>query len=463
MVATALANSLWYQLLPHQRRVVCRMLEPNRRGLVVAHGLGSGKTLTSIATQEALGIEADIVVPASLLKNYQAQVQRWAPGSKLKRNYFSLQACARDYHLAGTIWAPLVIIDEGHRGKNHLSATTRRIFGSHRDDQKRMVLTATPFYDHPSDIAPLIETIDTGDDYVMEGDSFNAYIEETIVPVGWWQRLAHDAYDGVEYHLRQCLAEDLRQRFSHTVDYHANNTEGFPRVSRTTVKVAMTEAQQREHDRLRGLAPPWVNGIVDSGLQPSRRDAAKLDAFLTASRQACDCYRNESSKFDTAARMLQTTLLGNPRAKVVVYSKFITAGLDPYRQRLDALGIQYVSFTGKESKTARDQAVQRYNQGKVRVLIVSSAGGEGLDLVGTRVMQVLDGHFNQAKLDQVEGRAVRYGSHAHLPEAEREVEVQSFISANRNGKGLSSDEHLAVMCAKKEQLLNEFRALLPSE
>ena len=46
------------QLLPHQNRVVDRM--KNQSGLVVAHGVGSGKSVTSLAVSDALNMPANV-------------------------------------------------------------------------------------------------------------------------------------------------------------------------------------------------------------------------------------------------------------------------------------------------------------------------------------------------------------------------------------------------------------------
>lgn len=64
-------------------------------------------------------------------------------------------------------------------------------------------------------------------------------------------------------------------------------------------------------------------------------------------------------------------------------------------------------FTGALTKEQKNQAVQRYNEdnGKPKVLLVSSSGGEGLDLKGTGLVQILEPHFNKSKIQQVVGRA----------------------------------------------------------
>jgi superfamily II DNA/RNA helicase len=145
-------------------------------------------------------------------------------------------------------------------------------------------------------------------------------------------------------------------------------------------------------------------------------------------------------------------------------------GIAPYRERLERAGIPYGEFTGQMNKKERDRLVQEYNEGKKRVLLVSSAGGEGLDLKGTRLIQVLEPHWNAEKLKQVEGRAIRYKSHDHLPSKERKVLVQNYLATRPKAgfleklklrvPGLGIDEYLVDRSEDKERLIEQFRELL---
>jgi SNF2 family DNA or RNA helicase len=63
------------------------------------------------------------------------------------------------------------------------------------------------------------------------------------------------------------------------------------------------------------------------------------------------------------------------------------------------------------------------------VLLVSGAGTEGLDLKGTKLVQLMEPHWNNSRLDQAIHRGIRFKSHEHLPENEREVRVQRYFSA----------------------------------
>ena len=85
-------------------------------------------------------------------------------------------------------------------------------------------------------------------------------------------------------------------------------------------------------------------------------------------------------------------------------------------------------------------------------------------------MQILEPHWNDEKLRQVEGRGIRFGSHAHLPPEERKVLVQRYLSTRpRSGMaeklkmkdpGLGVDEYLTRLSQDKERLNQQFRSLL---
>ena len=86
---------------------------------------------------------------------------------------------------------------------------------------------------------------------------------------------------------------------------------------------------------------------------------------------------------------------------------------------------------------------------------------------GTKLMQILEPHWNDPLLDQVKARAIRYMSHAALPENERNVEVQNYESILPEtgylwwkGREKSSDEYMDELAAKKARLNNQFLTAL---
>jgi superfamily II DNA or RNA helicase len=471
------------ELLPHQQRVVGRIQETDQPGLLVIHGLGSGKTLTSIAAQDALRMHAQVVAPAALLGNYQKERAKHIVGKSQKTDMVSMQGMATKGVFPS---APLLIVDEAHRARDPGSATFQTLKGN--TSQKRILLSGSPFYNHPSDIASLINL--AADAKVLphdKNDFTRKFISEKVIKPGMADRFANffrsaenEVKSGVVPILYDKAAPELKDAFKKWVDYHPGSTKDFPTIERKTVTVPMTDAQLKVYDTLMDKAPAWVAAKVKRGLPPNKQEAQQLNAFLGAVRQVSNTTRPystdkaEEPKIHAAFDSLQTMLKSNPRAKGVVFSNYLDAGIKPYKDKLDAAKIPYGEFTGDVKPKERDQIVKDYNSGKIRTLLLSSAGGEGLDLKGTSMLQVLDPHWNQEKLKQVEGRGARYMSHSHLPKAEQKLLVENYLATRPNGivsralnavvgrePDKSVDQYLTQMSDDKEKLINQFRALLP--
>lgn len=474
-------------LKEHQQRVVDRIQQSDQPGLVVVHGLGSGKTLTSIAAADALGQPTDVVVPAALQGNYKKELKKHVRGKQPKTTVQSMQNLATK----GTPpKGKTLIVDEAHRARDHQTATFQTL--KKNESEKRLLLTGSPFYNHPADLAPLIDMAANQKVLPFDRDEFTReFITEKVVKPSVGQRLLNNfrkdenkVKPGTVPVLYEKNAPKLRDAFHKWVDYHPGSTEGFPTVSHSNVDVEMSPEQLKVYDTLMGKAPAWVAWKVKRGLPPSKQESQQLNAFLTAVRQASNTTlpfvqpgtEAHDPKIQRAFDSLKKHLDENPRHKAVVYSNYLDAGINPYKSRLDAAKIPYGEFTGAMSKKKRDALVQDYNQGKIRALLLSSAGGEGLDLKGTRLMQILEPHWNEEKLKQVEGRGARYLSHADLPEDERKLLVERYRSVRPQSVGgrlahkltgrpldKSVDEYLSQMSEDKEKLIQQFRDLLPNQ
>lgn len=450
------------------------MLSPDQPGLVVAHGLGSGKTLTSIAAQDALGMPASVVLPAALQENYAKERAKHLTGDTQPADMTTLQAIARRGEPPA---GRLLIVDEAHRIRDASSKGSQALRRSAAE--KRMLLTATPFYNAASDVAPLINV--AAGRNVLPNDPnefYGRYVTDQVVMPSWWGRNIRHETPGIVEKVNPKTAPALRATFAKYMDYHPSSQEGFPSVERKDVKVEMSPEQLKIYDAMLGEAPPWVAAKIRAGLPPSKREAQELNAFMGAVRQVSNttgAYAPDADvhqpKIEQAFQNLQQYLGENERAKAVVYSNYLESGLHPYAQKLQEAGIPHGMFTGEMKQHERDQMVRDYNEGKLKALLLSSAGGEGLDLKGTRLMQVLDPHWNEEKLRQVEGRGVRYGSHADLPEEERKVLIERYLATRpRSGvmeklhlkkPGGSVDEYLTNLSGEKERLHEQFRQLMP--
>jgi hypothetical protein len=459
-------------LKDHQSRVVNRMAAPDQPGLVAVHGLGSGKTLTSIAVADRLGLPADVVVPAALQGNYQKELIKHTdkpPDTQIQ----SLENVARKGPQSLT--RPLMIVDEAHRMRNP-GKTQATLMKS--PAKKKLLLTGSLFYNHPADMAAPINLV-AGQKTLptSQSDFEGKFIRERRVNPGFFGRLiGKPGHTVLDVNPRE--KKNLQGLLKKYVDYHPGSSEGFPTREDQVINVKMTPEQRETYDTVMEAAPRWVREKVRQNLPPSKSESTQLNSFLTGVRQVSNTTGQfdivndpYEPKIDRAVHELNTMLNSDPQAKAVVYSNFLSSGIDPYKRHLDQLKIPYGEFSGAINKKKRDQLVNDYNENKIRALLLSSAGGEGLDLKGTRLMQILDPAWNAERINQVIGRGIRFKSHDHLPPEKRKVLIQRFLATRpRVGMlekmrlrdpGSSVDEYLYNLSKDKDHLNEQFRQLLP--
>jgi superfamily II DNA/RNA helicase len=170
---------------------------------------------------------------------------------------------------------------------------------------------------------------------------------------------------------------------------------------------------------------------------------------------------------------LQHGIKTDKNFKGVVYSNFLEGGLNPLALRLKKIGIPYGSFTGEQTNTERNQMVQDYNKNKLKALLISPAGGEGLDLKGTKFMGVLDPNWNPEKTSQAIGRTARFKSHEKLPLEQRNVRVVQYLAEPKLGfagrikkffkpstHAIGVDEYIHNRAMEKERLNRQFTDVL---
>ncbi len=468
------------ELLPHQERVRQRIQD--QEGLVVAHGLGAGKSLASIGAGDAYSGPVNVVVPAALQQNYLKELKRHRAEGAEGFNIHSLQKVTGDAIPPPELNQGMLIIDEAHRLRD--PATKANQLFRKLKPEKRLLLTASPTYNHPSDLSSLVNIAAGKNLLPTERNEFEQkYTYKVKVDPGFWGKLK-----GIKPGERTMLGnqKELGEILNKWVDYHGNaGNEHFPQSSEEYVKVPMSKKQQEIYDSLLGKAPAWVQYKVNKGLPPSKQESKNLTAFLTGLRQVSNSPQpfvhdmsleeavKHSPKIQEAFKRFKTRMAENPNHKAVVYSNYLQGGLEPYKHMLEQEKIPYGLFTGEMNKAQRDQMVKDYNENKIKALLLSSAGGEGLDLKGTRQLQLLDPHFNEEKLRQIIGRGIRYKSHADLPETERHVNVERYLSENaptlwnkiwnEKNPSMAADQYLSNLSLEKLKLNDQVMELLKKQ
>jgi hypothetical protein len=73
------------------------------------------------------------------------------------------------------------------------------------------------------------------------------------------------------------------------------------------------------------------------------------------------------------------------------------------------------------------------------ILMASKAGAEGITLLKTRNVYILEPYWNPSRIDQVIGRAIRLNSHIALPLEDRNVTVKLYMSVFTHEQATTSD------------------------
>lgn len=442
-------------------------------GLVLAHNVGTGKTRTSIQAANQLGKPTNVVVPAALQDNYKKELNKWLGGQPDGVTIESQQSVARS-GLSNNPEGGTLIVDEAHRAREPGSALLAALKNSTAD--KRLLLTASPVYNKPSDLSSLINLAANQNILPTGQREFNErYVQERAVNPGLLGSM-FGVKPGTEKVLKR--TDELGDIFKKYVDYEPTSGAGeFPTSREETVKVPMAKSQQEIYDTIMNKAPMWVRWKVKSGLPPNKQELPALQAFLTGTRQVSssdygfkrDQKEYQAPKAMAAVNYLKEQLKENPNYKAVVYSNYLNSGLLPYKKQLDQAQIPYGEFSGDIDPLTRDQLVRDYNEDKLKALLISSAGAEGLDLKGTRLLQILEPHFNKEKERQIAGRAVRYRSHAALPPEERNVLIQKYMATPKTTifdrllgrkETVGVDEYISGLADNKEMLNQQVLKLI---
>jgi len=99
---------------------------------------------------------------------------------------------------------------------------------------------------------------------------------------------------------------------------------------------------------------------------------------------------------------------------------------------------------------------------KVKVILISKAGSEGIDLKFIRQVHILEPWYNMNRIEQIIGRAVRNFSHKDLPFEKRNVEIYMYGTILGDNKEESADlyvyrvaEYKAIQIGKVSRILKE--------
>lgn len=202
----------------------------------------------------------------------------------------------------------------------------------------------------------------------------------------------------------------------------------------------------------------------------------KADEYLT--KEALTIYSPKMKK------MLEN--IEKSEGIALVYSQFRTVeGIQVFAQVLEKAGYHlwneeghscngdcYAIYSGEEDPKDREEIIKRMisydnRYGKeIKVLLISAAGAEGLDLKNIRQIHLMEPYWNEVRMRQVIGRGIRLNSHADLPEKDRDVSIFRYLSVlsptqrELSKEPISTDEAIQDIAIRKWMLTEPITHLM---
>jgi superfamily II DNA or RNA helicase len=405
-------------------------------------------------------LQALILLPASLVFNWEREIKKFAPGITICRHVgqgrtkdarilgrydivlTTYQTAQRDLDLLNEIEWEFVVLDESQYIKNPQSGIFKAV--GELPARHKISLSGTPIENSLSDLWAQMQFLNPG----MLG-SFTYFKKHFIKPI----EKQEDEVKKDE--LRRLVEPYLLRR---TKEQAAPD---LPPLTESVFYVEMTEAQAKLYEKEKSAVRNKLLNIGDPS-QPQNRVAVL--AALTRLRQIANHPAlisegvlpdespitshqspiTTSGKFDDVLEYWET--IRRSGHKVLIFSSF-EKYLQLFREQFEKAGQPYAWLTGDVAQAQRRQAVDHFtNDPAVQAFFMTTkAGGVGLNLTSADYVFVLDPWWNPFVESQAIARAHRIG------QTEKVVAVK-FIARD------TIEEKILKMQERKSALAGEFLA-----
>ncbi|MCX2574684.1 DEAD/DEAH box helicase [Pedobacter sandarakinus] len=389
-------------------------------GACLADDMGLGKTIQVIAfilsQREKVTHNTNlIVVPASLIFNWQREIEKFAPSIKVRTVYGNERTKTThdfdDFEIVitsyGTLLADIrflkdyyfnyIILDESQSIKNPESQRYKavRLLKS----RNKIVMTGTPIENNTFDLYGQLSFACPG----LFG-SKQQFSDLYATPIDQFK----DSKRAAE--LQRKIKPFILRRTKEEV------AKELPDKTEIILYCEMGREQREVYEANKKEIQDFILGKTDDELPKSAMHVLKS---ITVLRQICNSaalladgksYLQSSSKIEVLLEQIEHKA---PNHKILVFSQFVTM-LDLIQVRLKEKGINYAYLTGKTRN--REAVVKSFQEDpQMPVFLISlKAGGTGLNLTAADYVFLVDPWWNPAVENQAIDRAYRIGQHKNV-------------------------------------------------
>jgi superfamily II DNA or RNA helicase len=302
------------------------------------------------------------------------------------------------------------IVDEAHRVSNPATQQTRAAWAVADGANHVIALTGTPMQDSPENLWAILRMLDKKS-FPGIGQYRERYLDMVPNPFGGWD-------------IRGIKRSTEHEFFGvfHTISRRAEKKEVLPFLPPKVYSKRWIELPAAQRTAYNKMAKQYLleteNGTITA-------DNAMVVAgrLIQMSNATLEILPNPKEGEPDLVRMI------NPSPKVKAFMEDLKAGdyddtsvviFSDSRQLLDLCaeamahdGYDFVSITGDTPTEERNTAIDRFQSGAVRFILISRAGDTGITLSRASVMVRLTRAWSYITHSQAEDRVHRVGSEIH--------------------------------------------------
>ena len=481
------------------------------KGILIYHKIGAGKTCTAITIAEEYIKKMDVIVvlPAALIGNfkdelrgdcgkYMTQEERneikdLSPRDKIYKNilektdqriekYYTIYSYHKFIELCQDnkikLRNTLLIIDEI---QNMISENgpfyknLKRIIDKSDDKTRIILLSATPMFDKPEEIAltlnllKLKEEMPIGSDFNTEflkpvhtdmGTEYNIINEKKFISylpnlISYYRGAPPQSFPKTIFKVVRCKMENFQYKSYKTI---MDEEDASIKFRKSDILKLPTNFM---------LGPRIISNIAFPNMSIGEKGFLSLVGRNLAKKNMI----KYSKKFYKILNKIN-----HSDGPTFVYSNFKdVGGIRSIIQYLEYNGYvnynthgagkkRYAVWSGDEPHHIKEEIKYVFNRkenidgSKIKIMLGSPSIKEGVSLLRVSQVHILEPYWNMSRMLQIIGRAIRFCSHKDVPRNRRAVEVYLYLSTYPGE--ITTDEYIWNMAKKKQQLISKFEKLL---
>ena len=482
------------------------------KGLLIYHRIGSGKTCTAIQIAEKFKKNKKIliVLPASLQGNFRSELRSLCgddlyltelerkllrslePSSKEYKDIIAISDSKIDKYY--TIYSynkfmdlakysqinldnTLLIIDEVH---NMISETGSyyqnlyKLIHNAPDNLRLIIMSATPIYDKPTEIALTMNLLMRDRQMPIGKEFMYTFIDVTHTKKGPIYKVKN--MDLFKSYIRGYISY-----------YSGAPSYTFPKMELHIVKCEMSEFQyklyssvtKREITNDKKILDNYLNinipnsffigtRMISNFAYPNKKVGLKGYESLMEDDLNLENIETYSPKFLKIFKKIRRA-----SGTIFIYSNFKEyGGLRVFIRLLEHYGYKNYEYngigkkrfgvwSGNEDLIYREELKAVFNNknnedgSKIKLILGSSAVKEGVSFLRVQQVHIMEPYWNNSKISQIMGRAIRFCSHKDVPIEKQLVKVYIYVAVSSRIR-MTVDQRIMQMALTKEYINSKF-------